>query len=209
MKISVSFLKSDDYKKCITKINKTSADFIHVDVCDGKYVEEKNFTPKLLLDTLSVAEKKLDIHLMTNNPITYVDELSLLNIETITFHLDSTSEPLKMINYVKEMGIKVGVAINPTEDIDMLKPYLDKIDEVLVMSVTPGKGGQQFMMESLTKIEELVKIKNNYHFIVAVDGGVNIETINYLKPYNVDMVICGSYITQSDNFEEAIQSLQK
>ncbi len=207
MKIAVSFLKSDNYKKCIAKINNTSADYLHVDMCDGKYVETKNFTIKPLVDTLSVSTKKLDVHLMCDNPINYVDDLAILDVETITFHLNTCKDPVDVINYLHSIGIKAGMAINPDESVELLKPYLEYLDEVLVMSVVPGKGGQSFMAEVLPKVEELYNLKNKYHFIVAIDGGINSETVQYLKDYPVDMAISGSYVTMSDNYETAINNL--
>ena len=207
MKIAVSFLKSDNYKKCIQKINNTSADYLHVDMCDGKYVESKNFTIKPLLDTLSVSTKKLDIHLMVDNPIKYVDDLATLDVDTMTFHLNTCKDPMEVIEYIHSIGIKVGMAINPDEEVKELLPYIPYLDEVLVMSVVPGKGGQSFMSEVLPKIDELIELKVKNHFIIAIDGGINGETINYLKDYPVDMVISGSYVTESSNYEGSIQNL--
>ena len=207
MKIAVSFLKSDNYKKCIQKINNTSADYLHVDMCDGKYVESKNFTIKPLLDTLSVSTKKLDIHLMVDNPIKYVDDLATLDVDTMTFHLNTCKDPMEVIDYIHSIGIKVGMAINPDEEVKELLPYIPYLDEVLVMSVVPGKGGQSFMSEVLPKIDELIELKVKNHFIIAIDGGINGETVNYLKDYLVDMVISGSYVTESNNYEGSIQNL--
>lgn len=207
MKIAVSFLKSDNYKKCIQKINNTSADYLHVDMCDGKYVESKNFTIKPLLDTLSVSTKKLDVHLMVDNPIKYVDDLATLDVDTITFHLKTCKDPMEVIDYIHSIGIRVGMAINPDEEVKELLPYIPYLDEVLVMSVVPGKGGQSFMSEVLPKIDELIELKVKNKFIIAIDGGINGDTISYLKEYPVDMVISGSFITESNNYEENIKKL--
>ena len=206
MKIAVSFLKSDNYKKCIEKINKTKCDYLHVDMCDGKYVEDKNFTLKPLIDTLKVSTKPLDIHMMVADPIKYIDELAMLNIETMTIHIDC-NDSLKTIEYIKNIGIKAGIAINPDQDVSLLKPYLEKVDEVLIMSVVPGKGGQAFIESTLDKIDLINSFKNNYHFITAVDGGINGETINLLKNKKIDLVISGSFVTQSDDFDSAINML--
>ena len=208
MKVAVSFLKSDNYKKCIQTINNTSADFLHVDMCDGKYVETKNFTIKPLIDTLSVSTKKLDIHLMVQEPMKYIDDLAILDVETITFHLKSCKEPMDVIDYLHSIGIKAGLALNPSEKVEELLPYIPFVDEVLVMSVVPGKGGQAFMSEVLPKITELDYLRNNNKFIIAMDGGINGETIQFIKDYPVDMVISGSYVTESNNYEEMINNLR-
>lgn len=207
MKVAVSFLKSDNYVNCIKRINKSKADFIHVDVCDGKYVEGKNFTPKLLNKTLKVAKKKLDVHLMVNNPIDYINEILYYDIETITVHL-SIPNLKESINYINSLGLKVGIAINPKQDIRMIDNYLDVVDQILIMSVNPGKGGQSFIPKVLDKIDYLNKIKNKYHFTISVDGGINDESISYLKDKNIDLIVSGSFITSSDDFNKQIKILK-
>ena len=206
MKIAVSFLKSDNYKECIKKINKTKCDYLHVDMCDGKYVEDKNFTIRPLIDTLKVSTKPLDIHMMVKDPIKYIDELAMLNVETITIHIDC-NDPLETIDFIQNIGIKAGIAINPDQDVSLLEPYLEKVDEVLIMSVVPGKGGQSFIESTLDKIDLINNIKSNYHFITAIDGGINGETINFLKDKDIDLVVSGSFVTQSDDFDNAIKML--
>ena len=202
MKVAVSYLKSDNYKKCIEKINASKTDFIHVDMCDGKYVENKNFTISELIKLLTVATKPLDIHMMVKDPQKYIDALAMLNVNTITIHLDSCTKPFEVIEYIQSIGIKAGIAINPNQDVSLLDDYLNKIDQVLIMSVYPGKGGQSFIPETVLKIDKINEIKPNYHFLVAVDGGINEETINYLKDKDIDLRISGSYITDSEEYNE-------
>jgi len=209
VKIAVSYLKSDNYKKCIEKINESSADFIHVDLCDGKYVQNKNFKISKLVKLLKVAKKPLDVHLMTLKPEKYIKKLVNLNIDSITIHLDATKKPLKLVEYIKSLGIKVGIASNPDESIDALMPYLEKIDKVLVMSVVPGLGGQDFICEVVDKIDALNKLKENKNFLVAVDGGINKNSIKYLQNKNIDIIVSGSYITDSLNYDEQIKSLKE
>lgn len=208
MKVAVSYLKSDDYKKCISTINETSADMLHVDMCDGKYVETKNFTIGELVKLLKISTKPLDIHLMVMDPDKYIDELAMLNVSTITFHKNGSKNPIATIEHIENVGLKVGMAINPDEDVDSISDYLDRLDEVLVMSVVPGKGGQAFMPEVLPKFDRLNELKEKYHFITGIDGGINGETITEAKEKNIDLIISGSYITCSDNFEESIKNLR-
>lgn len=207
MKIAVSFLKSDNYVKCIEKINQSIADFVHADVCDGKYVESKNFTPKALSNTLKAARKKIDIHLMVQKPIDYIKELLYFDIETITIHVDIENLD-ENIDYIKSLGIKVGLAINPMQDANIIDKYLDSIDEVLIMSVIPGKGGQSFMPEVLEKVDYFNSIKDKHKFIVALDGGINKESIIYLDGKDVDLIVSGSFITDADDFNEQIKILK-
>lgn len=203
--ISVSYLKSK-YERDVTinKINESIADYVHVDLMDGLYVPNKNFTILDLLDTLSKITKPLDIHLMVKNPEDYLDYLIKFDPKIITFHLDATDKPIEVIKKIKENNIQVGIAINPNEDIKILNDYIDLIDYVLLMSVYPGKGGQEFIPSVLEK----VRLLNNKKVLIGIDGGINKETIEYLKDYKIDIVISGSFICMSDNYNESIKLLK-
>ena len=203
--ISVSYLKSK-YERDLTinKINESIADYVHVDLMDGLYVPNKNFTILDLLDTLSKITKPLDIHLMVKNPEDYLDYLIKFDPKIITFHLDATDKPIEVIKKIKENNIQVGIAINPNEDIKILNDYIDLIDYVLLMSVYPGKGGQEFIPSVLEK----VRLLNNKKVLIGIDGGINKETIEYLKDYKIDIVISGSFICMSDNYNESIKLLK-
>lgn len=209
MKVAVSFLKSDNYKKCIAAIDQTKADYIHVDYCDGKYVANKNFTISELVKLLKNAIKPLDIHLMVKEPIKYIDELAMLNVDTITLHIDACKDLVSTINYVRDIGIKVGLALNPGQNTMEIKPYLDIIDRVLIMSVVPGEGGQAFMPEVIPKLIELNQLKEQYNFTTSVDGGINNETFELLKDQDIDVIVSGSYVTSSEDYDAAIKAFKK
>lgn len=201
--ISVSFLKSKLNKlDTINKIDKSDANYIHVDLMDGIYVENNNLDN--YLDGLENTIKPLDVHIMVDEPIKYIEDLSKLNTEIITFHLDSCDSPLEVINKIKEYNIKVGIAINPSDNINIINDYMDLIDYVLIMSVIPGRGGQEFIKDVLIKLDYL---KNKY-LLVGIDGGINSETIRYLKNYDIDIIVSGSYICMSDNYNEQINILR-
>ncbi len=203
--ISVSFLKSKLSKEeTLQKIEESKANFIHVDLMDGIYVPEKNFEIDDIVNTLKNTNKLLDIHLMTKDPLQYIKKLVDLNVWMITIHLDSTDNPLEVINFVKSHHIKVGVAINPKDDIISIANYLDIIDYVLVMSVTPGAGGQKFILKSIDKINYL----QDKHILIGVDGGINDESIKYLKDYRVDVIVSGSFICMSSNYNKSIDKLK-
>lgn len=203
--ISVSYLKSKYSKEeTIQKINESIADMIHVDLMDGKYVENKNFTIDEVINDLKDCSKPLDIHLMVNNSEKYIDDLAKLKPSIITFHLDSTNNPSEVINLIKDYNIKVGIAINPNDDISIINDYLYSVDYILIMSVMPGKGGQKFIKEVLTKVKYL----ENKNILIGIDGGINEETINYLKEYKIDNIISGSYICMSDDYNKQISILK-
>lgn len=201
--ISVSFIKSKLNKiDTIKEIDKSNADYIHVDLMDGLYVENNNTNN--YLEGLDNTLKPLDVHLMVNNPINYIDDFAKLNTSIITFHLDSCDNPIEVINKIKKYNIKVGIAINPSDDINIIDKCLDLIDYVLIMSVVPGKGGQEFIKDTVNKI----KLFQNKNVLLGIDGGINSETIKYLKDYNIDIYVSGSYICMSDNYNEQINILR-
>ena len=208
MEISVSYLSSKyNTEKTISLIEKTNANYIHVDLMDGGFVLNKNFTIDEITKLLSKHIKPLDVHLMTFDPIIYIDELSKLKPEFITFHVEATKDIIKTIEKIKNYNIKIGLAIKPSTDLYELMPYLPLIDLVLIMSVEPGAGGQKFIMSSVSKLNELIKIRqdNNLNFKIEMDGGINKDTIKYVR--NLDIVVSGSYICMSENYQMQIDKL--
>ncbi len=204
--ISVSYLKSINSKKdTINLIDKSIADLIHVDLMDGEYVFENNLDINEIINDLKDVSKPLDIHLMVNSPIKYIDILAKLKPYIITFHLDSLDNPNEVINLIKDYNIKVGIAINPSDNINILNNYYDLIDYVLIMSVNPGKGGQLFQSEVLSKL----KLLENKNLLLGIDGGINNNTIKYLHNYKIDIIVSGSYICNSNNYNEQINTLKK
>lgn len=211
MKVSVSYLSSIfDKKNTIRLIDKSSADFIHVDLMDGKFVPKNNFEIKNVLNDLKDTKKPLDIHLMVLNPKRYVDDLSKLNPEYITIHLESNNieETIKLI---KSKNIKVGISIKPNTDISYLEPYYNEIDLILVMTVEPGAGGQRFLFDMLKKIEDLNNIRNSngYKYLISVDGGINEYTAYKVKKSGGDILVSGSFVCHHEDFDERINLLRK
>ena len=206
MKVSVSFIKNkyNNEKKAIEEINYTSADYIHVDIMDGKFVENKNYDINEVSLFLRENVKPLDVHLMCYDLEKYIVEYADLMPEFITFHLEATDKVDEIIDMIHSYGIKCGISIKPNTSVKELLPYLDKIELVLIMSVEPGKGGQEFLPIAIDKINELRKINKNV--IISVDGGINDETV---KLVNSDMVVSGSYVCMSEDFEEKINKLKK
>lgn len=209
MKLSVSILSmqyDSDIKEKIIKLNNCSIDYLHLDIMDGEFVKNKTWQSSEISYLLPKNCKELDVHLMVNNVEKYVYDFSLLNPKYITFQLEAVANPLETINLIKEKNVSVGIALKPNTSIASLKDYLNLIDLVLVMSVEPGLGGQKFLDSSIEKIKELdnIRKKNNYHYVIEVDGGINNETINYCQ--NCDIVVVGSFIT-NNNYEEQIKKL--
>jgi len=209
--ISVSFLNSVyDRKKTISLLNVTEdVELIHVDLMDGKYVNEKNFEIDEILKLFKDNKKDLDIHLMTLEPEKYIEKLSTLNPKCITFHPDATAKPREVIKLIKSYNINVGIAINSFIDASSYESLYQDIDTLLIMSVKAGYGGQSFLNETYDKLKYINNIKGNHHFLVEVDGGINLDIYRKLKDYNVDIFVIGSYICMNENFERPIKELLK
>ena len=210
MKVAVSFLKSKhDLSKTIELINNTNADYLHVDIMDGEFVENKTLEYNELKNDLIKSNKPLDVHLMVKDPVKYIIEYKNLKPKFITIHSEIDKNLRDLIDLIKSFNIGVGLSIKPRTSIESIENYLDIIDNVLIMSVEPGKGGQKFDESILYKIEVLKRLReeNNYHYDISIDGGINKDTIN--KVCDVDFVISGSYICMSDNYQEKIDELKK
>ena len=211
MKISASFLSiKNDLKTNIKKLDQTNIDYLHLDIMDGKFVDNKTWKFIELKNILKSTNSLKDVHLMVNNVKKYIKKYKKLKPEYITFHLEATKTPLKIINIIKKNGIKVGISIKPNTNIEELRPYLSLVDLILVMSVEPGRGGQEFITASIDKIKYLdeKRLKNNYKYVIEVDGGINDTNYHLLKSCNVDIVVVGSYITNSNNYQEQIDKLK-
>ncbi len=208
MKISASFLGCKKIGKTLSDLNLTDVDYIHVDVMDGKYVKGKTMPFSELSTIGNYTRKRLDVHFMVSKPLKLIDLYATLNVFCLTFHLDILDDLNLIINRCRDYGIKVGIAVNPSQDISLVYNYLDKIDLVLVMGVNPGLPGQKFIEDTPTKINTLRKEieKRKLNTLISVDGGVNLENIEYLQ--NCDILVSGSTITSSDNYQEIITKLR-
>lgn len=209
MELSVSILsmKNDiNIKENIKKLNNCNINFLHIDIMDGKFVKNSTWNCLDIKNILPNNSKPLDIHLMVEDIEKYINDFSILNPKYITFHLEATDNPIKIIKLIKEKNIGVGISIKPNTDVSSLLPYLSLVDLVLVMSVEPGQGGQKFLDSSVEKINYLYQVRNdkNYNYVIEVDGGVNNTTIENCR--KCDIVVVGSYITKN-NYGESIENL--
>lgn len=209
MKIAVSFLKSKyNLKKTIESINNTNADYLHVDVMDGDFVPNISCIYNDVKDILTLSNKPLDVHLMVSSPSEYIINYKNLKPYIITIHSEIEWYLEDLIDLIHSYNIKAGLSIKPNTNVDSIMKYLPKVDNVLLMSVEPGKGGQKFMDSVIYKIDILRKLReeNNYNYEISIDGGINSDTINKVR--DVDFVISGSYICESNNYQEKIDSLR-
>lgn len=197
MKVSVSILSNSIKPSDIVKeVSKSKADYIHLDIMDGKFVKNKTWTYSEIKKIVSNTNMKFDVHLMVDKPEKYIEDYALINTEYLIFHYEAVKDIDKIIDKIKSYGLLVGISIKPNTKVEVLYPYLDKIDQVLIMSVEPGESYQTFMHESLEKIRTLKEysLKNNYKTIISVDGGINEETSLLAVEAGADMLVSASYI---------------
>ena len=207
-KVSVTFLSSTDVVRDLKLLDMTDTDYVHVDVMDGKFVPNKTMPFSEMKNIGKYTSKRLDIHLMVEDPSKYIPLYASLNAEYIAFHVEVDEDVEESLKMIRNYSIKAGLAIKPETKISELVPYLPYLDLVLVMSVEPGAGGQKFIEGTEDKINELRELLDTYHSqaVINVDGGINDVTCK--KCYNADIVASGSYVVRSDNFQEKISSLR-
>ena len=208
MKTTISFLKSKySREETLERINSLDADYLHVDVMDGKFVDNFNFKPADLPEILKLSKMVLDVHLMVENPVPYIEKIKKLNVKYITTHVE-LEDKMKYIDLIHSYGIGAGLAINPETDVKKLYPYLDKIQYVIVMGVHPGQGGQKLIPETVLKIIKLQEMKKDrkLDFEICIDGGVNAETRSLVAP--ADVIVLGSALCMSDDYQETLDKLR-
>ncbi len=208
MKISLSILDFD-----LTSLNQELKDlypyidYLHMDVMDGHFVPNISFGAPLIKSLRDKTNIFFDTHLMISDPLKYVDDFIEAGSNSITFHVESSSNILDTINKIKKANVKVGLSIKPNTSIDILYPYLELLDYVLVMSVEPGFGGQAFIDSVLTKLEKLKELQSKYHYELMVDGGVNLSIVPKLIGL-ADIIVVGSAISKSENRLKVLKEIK-
>ena len=218
MQISASILslEQDNITKKLYNLEVANIDYFHIDVMDGKFV--KNNTSEVMKENSliikHISQTPLDVHLMVEDIDYYINEYLDLKPKYITFHyeVDKNKEKLiEKIKYIQKYGSMAGISIKPNTDIKEVLEILPYISLILVMSVEPGEGGQEFMANSIGKIKELREYidKNNLEVQIEVDGGINNETIKLIKEAGADIAVVGSYLVKSDDYKETVRKLKK
>lgn len=218
VEVSTSLLnaKGEEIIKTVYDLEVAKTDYFHIDVMDGEFVEN-NTSEKMRKYTegiKNVSSVPLDVHLMVNNVEEYVKDYLDIGVNCITFHIEACKnemEVLKQISYIKQNNCKVGLAINPKTDIEKVYEYLPYIHKVLIMTVEPGKGGQELLPETLNKIAELNKFiyENGYEVDIQVDGGINDKNAKQVIEAGANIIVAGIYIINSENYAKAIKTLKE
>jgi len=214
IKIAPSILAADlmNMKEEIQLVDNYGAEYIHIDVMDGHYVENIAFGPNIVKSLRPVTKKILDVHLMITPVSKYIDAFIKAGADIVNFHPDADKNSNDIIKQIKSNDCKVGIAVHPKINISDIEIFLDYIDSVIVMTVIPGFGGQKFMHSEVNKIIELNNIKKqkNLKFEIEVDGGINHETGKICRDKNANVLVAGSYIFSSgkENYKKMINSLR-
>ena len=214
MKIIAPSMLSSDFGRLIDEIeliNKSNADWFHLDVMDGVFVPNITFGSPVLDIFKNYAKKPLDIHLMIVNPENYIDKFSSYNPDTITFHIEAVKDISAILKKIKNLNIKAGLAINPDTPIKNLEPYLNEIDMVCLMGVFPGFSGQKFINKTNSRLRDLKNLieSKKSKVLIQIDGGVDLSNVKELSRLGADILVSGSCIFKSKNPSKIIDSLKK
>jgi ribulose-phosphate 3-epimerase len=175
-------------------IRESGTNWVHLDVMDGHFVPNLTFGPKFISDLRKISDLIFDVHLMIEKPELSIDQYIDAGADWLTFHFESCVHSHRLLSYIKSKNIKAGISINPSSPISLLEELLPYCDQVLVMSVNPGFGGQKILPNCIKKVSDLVALRaqKGYDYCVAIDGGVNLQTIKDVAIAGPDIIVAGS-----------------
>lgn len=205
--LSANFLHLKDEIKAVCE---AGADLLHLDIMDGHFVPNLTFGPAICKAIQKASSVPLDVHLMTQNVPSFAELFLPLKPKFLTFHAEAEAHPIRLLEYIKKAGIHAGLVLNPHTPVNSLKHLIEFVDIVLLMSVNPGFGGQEFLplvYEKISELRELIERKNAKVFI-EVDGGVSGLNAAELERAGADILVAGSYIFGSKDYKTAISSLK-
>ena len=213
IKVSPSILAADfgNIERECDLIDKSDADWFHLDVMDGIFVPNISFGMPIVKAIRKMTSKPLDVHLMITEPERYIEKFIDLGSDIISFHIEATNKLEENISIIKSKNVKAGIAINPDTPIGDLKDIISKIDLVCLMGVHPGFAGQKFIENTFDRLKQLKALikDSNSKALIEVDGGVNEKNHMDLKSLGADVLVAGSYIFNSEDYDVVIKKLKE
>lgn len=189
----------------VAEVEKAGCKMLHLDIMDGHFVPNISFGPQVVAALRKNSKMIFDVHLMITNPIHYIDAFVKAGADIITFHLECNEDTTKVIDKIREAGCKVGISIKPGTTPKSIMPYLKKLDMVLIMSVEPGYGGQQFMPTSIDKIKAIREAAPEMD--IQVDGGINKQTAKLVRDAGANILVAGTSVFGQPDYAKAMDEL--
>lgn len=210
--IAPSILSADGSKlgEEILAVEKAGADWIHVDVMDGNFVPNITMGPAIISSLRKVTKLPFDVHLMIDHPDRYIENFYNAGADIVTVHVEAVSHLHRTVELIKSFGLRAGVSLNPATPLEQIEEIIHFIDLLLVMTVNPGFGGQQFIGTSLAKIARARKMLDSIprRPLLEVDGGINLQNIGDVAEAGADIIVAGAAVFGTDNYQKTIASLK-
>lgn len=213
MKIAPSILNADfaHLARDVEKVEQAGADLLHVDVMDGHFVANLTFGPLVVQALRPVTNLPLEVHLMVSDPAAWAPAFAEAGADTILVHEEATDHLYGVLQHIAATGVRAGVVVNPGTPLSSLEEVLPLVDQVLVMTVNPGFGGQKFLTAMVDKVARLHQLRQDrgLHFDIEVDGGINAKTVKAAADAGTDIFVAGSYVFGASDVGAAISSLRE
>lgn len=211
LKIAPSILSADFTRLAeeITALDSRLVDYIHIDVMDGHFVPNLTIGPPVIEQIKAITKIPLDVHIMISNPEATFERYVRAGADQLTAHVEACEDASRLVRQIKACGIRAGLSLKPETSLDLVKSALPFLDSVLVMTVNPGFGGQRLIAEALQNVAALAKLRSEGGFEIAVDGGVTLENIRTVWESGADVVIAGSAIYKTADYNRTIRQMRK
>ncbi|MGT2771896.1 ribulose-phosphate 3-epimerase [Streptococcus marimammalium] len=211
-KIAPSILSADyaNFASELRRIEETDVEYVHIDIMDGQFVPNITFGAGVVASMRQHSKLFFDCHLMIVNPERYIEEFAQAGADMMTIHVESTPHIHGALQKIKAAGMKAGVVVNPGTPVEMIESVLELVDQVLIMTVNPGFGGQAFIPEMMSKVEKVAALRKakGLSFDIEVDGGIDHETIRLAKAAGANVFVAGSYLFK-DDFKARVVALRE